>query len=64
MAGVGLTVAVALVITLGVLIVTDGGRLLHIDPQAFNVLAIMVGLPLLSMMIVNMLCIIRHGRLL
>jgi len=64
MAGVGLVIAIALVILIGFLMVTDGGLLLHIDPQAFNVMAIMIAMPILSKVIVDMICIIRHGRLL
>lgn len=63
MASVGLVIAIALVIVVGFLMVTDGGVLLHIDPQAFNVLAIMVVMPILCKVIVDMICIIKHGRL-
>ena len=52
MASVGLVIAIALVIVVGFLMVTDGGVLLHIDPQAFNVLAIMVVMPILCKVIV------------
>ena len=63
MAGVGLTIAIALVVLLGVLMFTDGARMLHIDPQAFNVLVIMVAMPICCKVIVDMACIIKHGRL-
>lgn len=63
-AGAVLIIAIALVVFIGFLIVTDGGRRLNIDPQAFNVMAIMIAMPILSKVIVDMICIIRHGRLL
>jgi choline-glycine betaine transporter len=64
MAAVGLTLNVAVLVLLGILMVTDGAsRLFHLDQQVFNVIAIMVVL-LCSKVIVDMVCVIRHGRLL
>lgn len=64
MAGVGLILAVALVILLGVLMFTCGPRLLHISDKAFNVIVILIALPILCKLIIDMIFIIRHGRLL
>lgn len=63
MATVGLILAIAAVITLGILVLGNGARLFHINQQVFNLLGMMIGLPICCTVIVDMICIIRHGRL-
>ena len=52
-AAVRLIIAIAVVITLGIMVLGNGAHLLHINQQAFNVLAILCVLPICCITIVN-----------
>lgn len=62
-AAVRLIIAIAVVITLGIMVLGNGAHLLHINQQAFNVLAILGVLPICCITIVNASYIIRDGAL-
>lgn len=62
-AAVRLIIAIAVVITLGIMVLGNGAHLLHINQQAFNVLAILCVLPICCITIVNASFIIRDGDL-
>ena len=63
MAGVGLVLLCAVVAFIGVVMMTGGGNMFHINPQVFNVIGIVIVLPILCKLIIDMIFIIRHGRL-
>ena len=63
MATIGLVIASAVIITLGFGVIGGYARVLHLNQQAFNVIAILVIMPICCKVIVDMLCIINHGQL-
>ena len=63
MAGVGLVLLCAVVVFIGVVMMTGSGDMFHINPKAFNVIGIVIVLPILCKLIIDMIFIIRHGRL-
>ena len=63
MATTALIVASAAVIGLGFMILAEKASKLHLNQQAFNVLAIMVALPILCMVIASSYCSIRDSKL-
>lgn len=63
MATTALIVASAAVIGLGFMILAEKASKLHLNQQAFNVLAIMVALPILCMVIASAYCSIRDSKL-
>jgi hypothetical protein len=63
MATMALIVASAAVIGLGFMILGNQACKLHINQQAFNVLAIMVVLPILCTVIASAYCSIRDSKL-
>lgn len=62
-AAVRLIIAIAVVITLGIMVLGNGAHLLHINQQAFNVLAILCVLPICCMIIADAYCSIRDSKL-
>ena len=63
MATTALIVASAAVIGLGFMILAEKASKLHLNQQAFNVLAIMVALPILCTVIASAYCSIRDSKL-
>ena len=63
MATMALVIASAAVIGLGFMILAEKASKLHLNQQAFNVLAIMVALPILSAVIASAYCSIRDNKL-
>ncbi len=63
MATMALIVASAAVIGLGFMILAEKASKLHLNQQAFNVLAIMVVLPILCTVIASAYCSIRDSKL-
>ena len=64
MATVALIITMTVLTAMFIIVVTDNARHLHVNQMLFNMATITVALPLCSWIIVNMICIIRHGRLL
>lgn len=60
-AAVRLIIAITVVITLGIMVLGNGAHLLHINQQAFNVLAILCVLPVCCMVISNNVFILKDG---
>lgn len=63
MATMAIVLASAAVVGLGIMILGEKACKVHLNQQAFNVLAIMVALPILSAVIASAYCSIRDNKL-
>jgi hypothetical protein len=62
MAGVLLVIASTLMIAAAIVVLEDWAYKIHISQDAFNVLFVF-GLAIYSKILVDMVCIIKHGKL-
>jgi len=63
MAIAAIVIAAVVILTLGFFILGDHADRLHINQQAFNVLAILCVLPICCIVIAHFICFIRDSRL-